>query len=65
MGLNNYDIEKSTSVIRINPYTREEVKYNSIREAARENKTYHSNIRTAIRTNGFCVNYKWKYANEP
>ena len=48
-------------VYRINVNTNEKIRYNGIREAARENKTNHGNIRYAILHNGYCENYKWRY----
>ena len=53
--------KEQKAVYRINIKTNEYVKYNGIREAARENNVYHSNIRKAILNNGYCGNYKWKY----
>lgn len=65
----NYSIEKirrahakeQKAVYRINDKTKEEIRYNGIREAARENKTHHSNIRYAILHNSCCAGYKWRY----
>lgn len=53
--------KEQKAVYRINIKTNEYVKYNGIREAARENNVNHSNIRKAILNNGYCCNYKWKY----
>lgn len=49
------------SIIRINNVTGEKVYYSGIREAARLNNTYHSNILKAIKNDSYCVGYKWKY----
>lgn len=49
------------AVYRIDINTNEEIRYNGIREAARENKAHHSNIRNAILHNRRCVGYKWRY----
>ena len=53
--------KEQKAVYRIDVNTREEVRYNGIREAARENKIYHSNIRYAILHNSRCAGYKWRY----
>ena len=53
--------KEQRAVYRININTNEKVRYNGIRETARENKTYHSNIRYAILHDSYCVGYKWQY----
>lgn len=53
--------KEQRAVYRINANTNEEIRYNGIREAARENKAHHSNIRYAILHDGYCVGYKWRY----
>lgn len=53
--------KEQKAVYRIDVNTNEEVRYNGIREAARENKIYHSNIRYAILHNSRCAGYKWRY----
>lgn len=53
--------KEQKAVYRIDVNTKEEVRYNGIREAARENKIYHSNIRYAILHNSRCAGYKWRY----
>lgn len=53
--------KEQKAVYRIDVNTKEEVRYNGIREAARENKIYHSNIRYAILHNSCCAGYKWRY----
>lgn len=53
--------KEQKAVYRINVDTNEEIRYNGIREAARENKANHSNIRHAILNNGYCANHKWRY----
>lgn len=53
--------KEQRAVYRINVNTNEKVRYNGIREAARENKAYHSNIRYAILHDSYCVGYKWQY----
>lgn len=65
----NYSINKirkshekeQIAVIRINLLTKEETRYFGIREAARLNNCSHSNITSAIKRNGTCASYKWKY----
>lgn len=53
--------KEQRAVIRINPFTKEETRYSGIREAARLNNCNHSNIAAAIKRNGTCASYKWKY----
>lgn len=65
----NYSIEKirkahekeQKAVIRIDRITKEEKEYKGLREAARDNKVHHSNIRRVILNGGYCGGYKWKY----
>lgn len=65
----NYSIEKirkahekeQKAVIRIDRITKEEKEYKELREAARDNKVHHSNIRRVILSGGYCGGYKWKY----
>lgn len=64
-----YSIEKikkahakeQTPVARIDRFTKEETRYDGVREAARMNNLCHSNISSAIRRGGTCGGYKWRY----
>ncbi len=53
--------KEQKAVYRIDINTKEEIRYNGIREAARKNKTHHTNIRYAILHNTYCAGYKWRY----
>lgn len=54
-------LKECQSVIRIDKFTGETKTYISVREAAKENNTFHSNIIKAIKRNGSCAGYKWAF----
>ena len=50
--------------IRRNPETGEEIEYEGIRVAERENNITRAGIRYAIIHNSICKGYKWRYKDE-
>lgn len=52
---------QSKEIIRIDPVTGATIKYVSVADAARINRSSSGNISRAVKNNGICVGYKWTY----